>query len=116
MLEKVGHRLNRSLEVVLVADGAQLVQQAVRRRPDLVLMDLHMPVMDGYEATTILRGHSDLKTLPIIAITADVFAQSKDGSNFGFTEFLIKPLSFERLFDVIQRHLDISTNEPGLMP
>jgi CheY-like chemotaxis protein len=65
MLRKLG------LSTTLALDGAEAVEQARHQRFDLVLMDCQMPVMDGYEATAIIRGLPGRRDLPIVALTAN---------------------------------------------
>ena len=64
LLEKNGY------EVIEAADGYEAVKQAVKNRPNLILMDIAMPVMDGIQATQAIRCHYDLTEVPILAVTA----------------------------------------------
>ena len=73
-------------------NGEQAIEVAVRERPDLLLIDLNMPVMDGYQAIHFLRGHFKMTALPIIVITAE------DGQSverrvlaLGANDYIIKP-------------------------
>lgn len=76
------------------------------RKIDIILMDVHMPVMDGLEATLIIKADPDLKHIPIIALTASVL---KDDINqckaAGMDDFLEKPIQIDRLFEVIETWL-----------
>ena len=82
----------------LVENGQQAVNAVELDEYDLVLMDCQMPVMDGYQATTLIRQHKDADTLPIIALTADVMPQDKAHAlAVGFNQHLAKPLERDKL-------------------
>ena len=90
--------------VVEAADGREAVEKAVRHRPDLVLMDLSMPVADGYEALRSIRGHEDFAGLPAIAVTAFDRADARDGAEAaGFDYYLSKPIDFKRLQVLVEQ-------------
>src|SRR5687767_7359141 len=72
MLEQKGYA------VIEAADGQQAVATAVSQRPDLILMDLLMPVLDGFDAVRQLREHEELRGVPVIAMTAHDAATSRD--------------------------------------
>ena len=94
LLEKLGH------QVVVASDGAQGLERAAERHFDLVLMDCHMPVMDGYEATRRLRARGDVT--PVYALTAAVTTEDRDRcQQAGMTAVLSKPLRIERLAEVL---------------
>ncbi|MBU6271852.1 MAG: response regulator, partial [Betaproteobacteria bacterium] len=107
--------LNRALVLAILADAGAAIRiagngvealAAVReRRPDVVLMDIHMPVMDGYEATAAIRAlGADGRDLPIIATTADALESDRDRAlRAGMNDHLTKPLEPSRLVEVLQR-------------
>jgi len=64
LLEKGGFR------VITANNGREAIEQARTHRPDLVLMDIQMPVMDGYEATTLFKADETLRAIPVVALTA----------------------------------------------
>ena len=101
----------RGYIVSTAADGRAALLQASRELPDLILMDCHMPEMDGFEATRCLRA-SEAGTgrrLPIIALTADVFAESRKLCfAAGMDDFLPKPVSFKQLDVTLARWLGMS--------
>lgn len=75
---------------------------------DLIFMDIHMPVMNGYEATAAIRSHRKYreKQIPIIAMTANAFAEDVvKAKNAGMKEHIAKPLEMNRLCEIIQRYL-----------
>jgi len=77
-------------------------------RPDLVLMDMHMPVMDGYEATRRLKASETGQSTPVIAVSASVFKeQRKEMLNCGVDAVLLKPFREDELFALIQAHLHV---------
>jgi len=92
MLERWGCR------VLEASDGQQAFEMTVESRPDLVVMDLSMPVVDGYHAIRSIRGREEFARLPIIAVTAFDRADSRDGAAAaGCDHFLSKPIDFQRL-------------------
>lgn len=87
LLQDMGHT------VVLAHDGAEAYRAAQAHRPDLILMDLHMPTLDGFEATREIRKTVSAEQLPIVALTADVFEQTRHkATECGMTGFLGKPV------------------------
>lgn len=98
MLERWGCR------VVEAADGREAFDAAVESRPDLVVMDLSMPVADGYEAIRSIRGREEFASLPVIAVTAFDRADARDGAaEAGFNYYLSKPIDFYRLEVLVER-------------
>jgi signal transduction histidine kinase len=105
MLERHGAR------VAVVGDGRQAVEliEANRDDFDLVLMDVQMPVMDGYEATRRIRDDLGLVGLPIIALTAGVFQTERDKAlAAGMVDFIGKPFTIAEMLRVIGAHLGAS--------
>jgi len=99
-LEMKGYR------VVEAADGWEAVGLATHVRPDLILMNLHLPVLDGVEAACLLREHGEFSDVPMIAITAHDSADSRaDAQEVGFDEYVTKPVDFDRLGPLIDRLL-----------
>jgi signal transduction histidine kinase/HPt (histidine-containing phosphotransfer) domain-containing protein/ActR/RegA family two-component response regulator len=93
LLKRLGHRAR------FAENGAQAVTEARRVVPDLILMDLHMPVMDGLQATRALREGSDAAaSVPIVALTADAFHESRDRTiAAGMNGFLSKPVRTDQI-------------------
>jgi two-component system cell cycle response regulator DivK len=100
-------RLRRHGFVVIVAaDGAQGVETARRERPDLVLMDLSLPVLDGWEATRQLKNAPETHPIPIIALSAHAMAGERERAlAAGCNDFDTKPVDLDRLLAKIHAHL-----------
>lgn len=92
MVERLGY------QVVEAENGREAIEIVRRRCPDLILMDLSMPVMDGLVATRLLREVEDMCDVPIIAISANRREQSQaDALAAGCNEYLTKPVNFHQL-------------------
>ena len=96
--------LEDSYEVSVAKDGAQGVNSVNESLPDLILMDISLPVMDGFEATRLIRqNHPDL---PIIGLSAHAMQGDADKAiQAGFTDYMTKPVDEEKLFSNIQKHI-----------
>lgn len=92
--------------VVEAASGWQAIEVAARVRPDLVLMDISMPTLDGFETTCLLRAQREMARVPIIAVTAyDSSDDRADAEDVGITEYITKPIDLDHLRGLISRHL-----------
>jgi CheY-like chemotaxis protein len=98
-LEKGGY------EVLEAADGFEAVKRAVDDHPDLILMDLAMPVMDGIQATTAIRQHDELAATPIVAITAYADFYHERALDVGCNDIIQKPVDFGRLRPIIASYV-----------
>lgn len=95
--------MRRGFEVVIAVDGAQGVSMAQTEVPDLILMDMSLPVMDGWEATEHLKAAPETSTIPIIALTAHAMAGDREKAlAAGCDDYDTKPIEFTRLFGKIQ--------------
>lgn len=109
-------RLTRAGYAVVVAmDGEQGVAMAVADKPDLILMDLSLPVLDGWEATRRLKSAAETRDIPVIALTAHAMAGDREKAlAAGCEDFDTKPVDFARLRAKIQALLpNGSRNESG---
>lgn len=80
-------------QVIEAQDGVEAVQLARSVQPDLILMDISIPRMDGWEATRVLRGDPLTRAIPIIALTAHALADDRErASEVGFSSYLAKPV------------------------
>jgi CheY-like chemotaxis protein len=84
-------------ETITARDGYEAVEKAKEFRPDLILMDLMMPIMDGFTATRLIRQDEELKRIPIVAITAYGDACLEKALEIGFDNVIAKPIDFENL-------------------
>ena len=83
-------------------NGKVAVETAIREKPDVILMDLTLPLMDGFAATKLIRQHDDLKNVPIIAITAHKENDFRsDAKASGFDAYVTKPIDVNWLKDLI---------------
>jgi len=102
--DMLSRRLIRSgYEVVLALDGAQGVALAASEAPDVVLMDMSLPVLDGWEATRRLKSDPKTRTLPVIALTAHAMAGDEaKARQAGCDDFDTKPVEYTRLLSKIE--------------
>src|SRR3954453_15273532 len=92
--------LDEEYEIVTAADGAAGVELAGRERPDLILMDLSLPVMDGWEATRRLKAEEMTRAIPIIALTAHAMRGDEERARAcGCDDYLTKPINEDRLVE-----------------
>jgi CheY-like chemotaxis protein len=93
-------------EVIAAGDGAAGVEKALAEKPDLILMDLNLPVMDGWEATRQLKANEATRHIPIIALTAHAMSGDRERAlAAGTDDFDTKPVQFERLLGKIKQAL-----------
>jgi CheY-like chemotaxis protein len=97
----------RGFEVVVAVDGQEGVASAERESPDLILMDMSLPVTDGWEATRLIRAGERTSRIPVIALTAHAMAGDRDKAlDAGCDDYDTKPVDIERLLEKISRLLD----------
>jgi CheY-like chemotaxis protein len=99
LLESFGY------QVLEAADGKEAVNTVEKEHPDLVLMDISMPVMDGLTATQMIRKSTTCANLPIIAVTAYGDSYYRRAMEAGCDDLINKPLDFDNLEPVIQQYL-----------
>lgn len=99
--------LLRKYEVVAANNGQEGVELAQKERPDLILMDISLPVMDGWEATQCIRNIENIKNTPIIALTAHALIEDRNKSlELGCNDFETKPINFSQLILKIESLLN----------
>jgi len=99
------NRLTRAGHTVVVAtDGAQGVAMAASERPDVILMDLSLPVLDGWQATREIKAAADTKHIPVIALTANAMAGDREKAlAAGCDDYDTKPVELPRLLGKIKQ-------------
>lgn len=112
------HELNMDLlvqlleddyKVLTATDGAAGIEVADRERPDLILMDLSLPVIDGWEATCLIKANPRLREIPIIALTAHAMVGDAERARAcGCDDYLTKPLDVDLLFEKLAQFLGSS--------
>jgi two-component system, cell cycle response regulator DivK len=96
---KMWLELDGRFEVLHAENGKAGVEMAIRERPDLILMDLELPVIDGWEASRQLKSNQLTRHIPIIALSAHALSGSREKAlAAGCDEFDTKPVDFDRLF------------------
>jgi DNA-binding response OmpR family regulator len=94
-------------EVISAASGAEALAKAAQERPDLVVLDVMMPEMDGHEACRRLKSDERLRDIPVIFLSArDTVADQELGRRLGADAYITKPFSPQRLIDCIHTLLD----------
>jgi two-component system cell cycle response regulator DivK len=101
----------RGFTMVIAVDGEQGVKLARTEMPDLILMDMSLPILDGWEVTRQLKNAADTKSIPIIALTAHAMASDEERAReAGCDDFDTKPIELARLLAKIQAQLDKRTS------
>jgi DNA-binding response OmpR family regulator len=94
-------------DVHTARDGDEALAEAARLKPDLILLDINMPLKDGYEVCRILRGNADLAGVKVIMLTAKgQTLEKKKGLEVGADEYITKPFSADELLDTIRTCLE----------
>jgi two-component system sensor histidine kinase EvgS len=97
------------LQIVEAENGQEAIQFLRRIRPDLILMDIHMPVMDGYQATQLIKANQKLRTIPVVALTAYAIKTQKEQYKDIYDAYLTKPLSKRKLIVTLAKFLPHTT-------
>ncbi len=99
--------LEEDYELLTAEDGAAAIKLAEEESPDLILMDMSLPVMDGWEATRTLKGRDDLKRIPVIALTAHAMRGDEEKARAcGCDDYLTKPIDEDRLYEKVTHFLE----------
>ncbi len=101
--DMLSRRLERKSHVVVCAvDGQQALDMARSENPEVILMDMSLPVLDGWEATRILKSSDDTRSIPVIALTAHAMASDRERAmEAGCDDYDTKPIEFQRLLGKI---------------
>lgn len=94
----------RGFEITLAEDGQQALDQAAAKRPDVILMDMDLPVLSGWDATKKLRADPAIRDIPVIALTAHALPTDRDRAiEAGCDAYQSKPIDFTELIAKIER-------------
>jgi CheY-like chemotaxis protein len=98
--------IKKGFEVVMAVDGKQGLDMATSEEPELILLDMSLPVMDGWEVARHLKSDDNLKNIPVIALTAHAMAGDREKAlEAGCDEYDTKPIEFKRLLEKINTML-----------
>ena len=98
--------LRKGYDVLIAKDGGEGVAIATSERPDLILMDMSLPVLDGWEATRRLKAAPETRQIPVIALTAHAMASDKERAlEAGCDDYDTKPIELPRLLEKVERLL-----------
>lgn len=98
--------LEDDYDVIIAENGAEALEKSQQQRPDLILMDLGMPVMDGWEATRRLKANDQLRHIPVIAVTSHAMVGDEiEARKAGCDDYLPKPIDEDLLIKKIKKYL-----------
>ncbi|MBW2731255.1 MAG: response regulator [Deltaproteobacteria bacterium] len=101
--------VHRGFEVIEAEDGEEALEQVRRRRPDLILMDLSLPLKDGWTATKEIKEMDGFAQIPIIALTAHAMAGDEDRAiEAGCDGYLSKPISPKKVVEEVEKRLSLT--------
>jgi CheY-like chemotaxis protein len=102
--DSLSRRLERrGFEVLIATDGRHGVEMAAAEKPDLILMDMNMPEMDGWEATRKIKATPDAAHVPVIALTAHAMTGDRERAlESGCSDYHTKPVEFQKLIAQIE--------------
>jgi CheY-like chemotaxis protein len=107
--------VRQGYEVVIAVDGGQAVSMATSEKPDVILMDMSLPVMDGWEATRQVKAAPATRAIPVIALTANALVEDREKAlAAGCDDFDTKPVELPRLLEKIKTQLQsVTTDRAG---
>lgn len=94
--------LNENYEVIGAGGGIECINLLEKEKPDLILLDIMMPDMDGWDVVAKIRENDNLKDIPIIFLTAKDDEMSKSMAKFGVEDYVVKPISIQELSNKIK--------------
>jgi two-component system, cell cycle response regulator DivK len=98
--------LQDDYDIIIAESGAEALDKTQEQRPDLILMDLGMPVMDGWEATRRLKANDDLRHIPVIAVTSHAMVGDEiEARKAGCDDYLPKPIDEDLLIKKVKKYL-----------
>jgi two-component system, cell cycle response regulator DivK len=100
----------KGYDVVAAENGIEAVKVALEKRPDLILMDLELPKLNGIDVARNLRQHNQLKNIPIIIVTGhDPDLHRQHALEAGCTDYLLKPIDFDRLDTILTTQVPLAS-------
>ena len=98
----------KGFELIIAGDGQEGIDKAVEEIPDLILMDLSLPTMDGWTATTKIKEIEEVKDIPIIALSAHAMPEHRDRAiKAGCSDYDTKPVDIKRLLSKISQYIKL---------
>lgn len=102
----------KGFDVTIASDGNEAVDCALNLKPDIILMDMSLPYLNGWEATKIIRANEETHHIPIIALTAHALMTDKQrGLDAGCNDYLTKPVDFDKLVSKIHKLIGVKSIE-----
>ncbi len=102
--------IRRGYEIALAVDGGEGLAKADSEKPDLILLDMSLPVMDGWQVARALKASEKLKVIPVIALTSHAMAGDREQAlAAGCDDYDTKPIELPRLLEKIETHLKKGT-------
>jgi len=113
LLSTVSYRLKFAQYAVITAsNGQEAIEKAIAERPDLILLDTNMPVMNGHEVLRELRADPELKDIPVIMLTARAAPEDISvASSYGIADYVTKPFDFNELIAKVSAALKRSSDQ-----
>ena len=94
------------VKVIIADDGHSGIEKTLQLKPDLILMDIQMPGINGMEATKQIRQNPEFKEIPIVAFSANAFVeQQQEALDAGMTDYLVKPIELDKLMAILYKYL-----------
>ena len=98
----------KGFELIIAGDGQEGIDKAIEENPDLILMDLSLPTMDGWTATTKIKEIEEVKDIPIIALSAHAMPEHRDRAiKAGCSDYDTKPVDIKRLLSKISQYINL---------
>lgn len=103
---------SRGYRVVTASDGHEALARLEKARPDLVLLDVMMPEIDGWEVARTIKNHSEFSDTRVVMLTArSDFTDKQEGLRAGADDYIVKPIRLDELAEKVERNLDALARE-----
>ncbi len=98
--------IKKGYEIIIAVDGSEAINLGISEKPDIILMDISLPIVDGWTATQTLKSNPETQHIPIIALTAHAMAGDKEKAlAAGCDDYDTKPIELPRLLSKIEQQL-----------